>query len=323
MVSTFTPNVQIEEPARGDDVGTWDTPVNNNMTLIDLIVGGIATISLNNSNVILNAAQFECREIIFNSTLTGSVTITFPTSFKKSYEIFHTCTGSSAFTITLATTAAGGQVICAAPGEIVECVNDGTSLKYKNLGRVGSYMDFAGSSVPNWISGCTVAPYLNCDGTAFSSATFPQLATILGGTTLPDSLGRIRAALNQGTARMSSGQGGINGNTFLAGGGTDGVVLTVSQIPNGLVGNNSNNFNVNVTGTVRSLYGGDASGSIQVGGAIPGPTAGSGPTYATGFPSSGAIGSGTISIQITNTGNAVHSNTQPTYMGGLTLIRSG
>jgi hypothetical protein len=26
MASTFTPNIQLEEPARGDDVGTWDTP---------------------------------------------------------------------------------------------------------------------------------------------------------------------------------------------------------------------------------------------------------------------------------------------------------
>ncbi|MEH2547137.1 hypothetical protein V1283_003782 [Bradyrhizobium sp. AZCC 2262] len=28
MVSTFTPNIQLEEPARGDQVGFWHTPVN-------------------------------------------------------------------------------------------------------------------------------------------------------------------------------------------------------------------------------------------------------------------------------------------------------
>ena len=38
MASTFTPNIQLNEPARNDDVGTWDTPVNSNMTLIDLVV---------------------------------------------------------------------------------------------------------------------------------------------------------------------------------------------------------------------------------------------------------------------------------------------
>src|SRR6267154_3976478 len=130
MASTFTPNIQWEEPARGDDVGTWDIPVNGNGTLIDLVTGAIATISLNNSNVVLSAAQFRSKQITFNSTLTGSVAITFPTSFTKSYEIQNLCTGSSAFLITLATTA-GGQVICCPPGETVDCFNDGVNLKYK------------------------------------------------------------------------------------------------------------------------------------------------------------------------------------------------
>ena len=80
MVSTFTPNIQWEEPARGDQVGTWDTPVNNNGTLIDRVTGAITTIGLNNSNVVLSAAQFQSKKIIFNSTLTGAVTIFFPSS---------------------------------------------------------------------------------------------------------------------------------------------------------------------------------------------------------------------------------------------------
>src|SRR5712671_283737 len=176
MVSTFTPNIQWEEPARGDQVGTWDTPVNGNSTLIDLVAGAINTISLNNSPVVLAAAQFQSKSITFNSTLTGSVAITFPTSFHKSYEIRNICTGSSAFVITLGTTVAGGKVVCCPPGESVDVVNNGTDLYFHNLERVGSYWDYAGSSVPAWVSGCTVAPYLNCDGTAFSSATFPQLA---------------------------------------------------------------------------------------------------------------------------------------------------
>src|SRR5882724_5335614 len=117
MVSTFTPNIQLEEPARGDQAGTWDTPVNNNMTLIDLVAGAITTISLNNSPVVLAAAQFQSKGITFNSTLTGSCAITFPTSFHKSYEIQNLCSGSSAFVITLGTTAAGGQVIGCPPGE--------------------------------------------------------------------------------------------------------------------------------------------------------------------------------------------------------------
>src|ERR1700694_1424104 len=139
MASTFTPNIQLEIPARGDQVGVWDSPVRSDLTLVDLVVGGITTIGLNNSNVVLSAAQFQSAAITFNSTLTGSVTITFPTSFTKPYRIRNQCTGSSAFTITMQTTAAGGQAICAPPGESIECANDGTNLYFHNLDRVGTY----------------------------------------------------------------------------------------------------------------------------------------------------------------------------------------
>jgi hypothetical protein len=230
MVSTFTPNIQLEEPARGDYVGTWDTPVNANMTLLDLIAGGRTTISGAAGSVVLAAAQFQCKTITFNSTLLASITVTFPTSFTKSYEIYHTCTGSSAFVITLQTTAAGGQAICCPPGEICEVINDGTNIRFKNFGRVGSYWDYGGSSVPAWVSGCSVPPYLNCDASTFSAATFPQLAVILGSTTLPDRRGTIGYTLNQGTGRLTTALGGLDGNT-LGSVKTTQVTLSTSNLP--------------------------------------------------------------------------------------------
>ena len=300
MVSTFTPNIQLEEPARGDDVGTWDTPVNNNSTLLDLICGAITTIGLNNANVTLSAAQFKSKQLTFNSTLTGSVTITFPTSFIKSYEIQNLCSGSSAFIITLATTVAGGQVICCPPGETIDCFNDGSNIKFKNFGRVGSYWDFAGSSVPAWVSGCTIPPYLNCDGTAFSSATYPQLAVQLGGTTLPDSRGRFRLTLNQGTGRVTTGNGGMDGNTFLAGGGAPNQTLITANLP---AYTPSGSIVASAPGSV--FNGGGGVGTAGGGSAITG-----------------------IAITANFTGNAQGGTSQailivnPAYSGGITMIRS-
>src|SRR5882672_359574 len=176
MVSTFSPNIQLEEPARGDQVGTWDTPVNNNMTLVDRVCGAVTTIGLAGSNVVLSSPQYQSKTLVFNSTLTASVNITFPSTFIKSYEIQNLCTGTSAFTVTLQTTVAGGQAIGCKPGEFFDVVSDGTNIKFKNLGHTGSYWDYAGSSVPNWVSICTVPPYLNCDGTTFSATTYPALS---------------------------------------------------------------------------------------------------------------------------------------------------
>jgi hypothetical protein len=305
VVSTFTPNIQLEEPARGDDVGTWDTPVNSNTSVLDSALGAITTIPLNNSNIVLTGAQFQSENITFNSTLTGSVQITFPTSFKKPYSIGHLCTGSSAFTITLATTAAGGQAICCPPGETIDCFNDGTNIKFKNLGRVGGYWDYAGSSVPAWVSGCTVPPYLNCDGSVIASSIFPLLPLILGSSLLPDTRGRARVALDQGAGRISSA---VFSSSLVGGtGGSQTVTLGTSNLP---------------------PY--TPAGTIFTNGAI---TQG----FAAGGVSQAAVknGQGNVSnndgtvIPSTFTGTAQGGVSapvtviQPSYIGGLTLIRAG
>jgi hypothetical protein len=71
-MTTFTPNIQLTVPANGADVGNWDTvAANPNYTLIDSVAGQITTISLAGSNIVLNSAQLQSRELILASTLTG------------------------------------------------------------------------------------------------------------------------------------------------------------------------------------------------------------------------------------------------------------
>jgi microcystin-dependent protein len=311
MVSTFSPNIQLEEPARGDQVGVWDTPVNANMTLIDLIVGGVTTISGAAGSVTLAAAQYQCKTITFNSTLIASITVTFPTSFKKSYEIQNQCTGSSAFLITLQTTASGvgGQYVCCPPGEIIDVLNDGTNIKYKSLGRVGEYMDIAGSSMPNWISGCAVAPYLNCDGTAFSSATYPALAARLGGTTLPDARGRSRFALDAGVGRLSSGVSGMS--SVGTGGGSQSITLGSTQLPASIPYTDPNHSHTLNSGSL-TVFGGTNIGAY---------TGGANALFTQPVTAAAAIGI-TINPAGSGGGSGIVPTVPPAYIGGLTLIRA-
>jgi hypothetical protein len=299
MVSVFTPNIQLENPAFGDQVGIWDVPVDSNWTILDRVLGAVNTIPLNNANVTLASSQYQCKTIIFNSTLTGSVTITFPTSFVKGYEILNQCTGSSAFTVTLATTVAGGQVICAPVGEFHDINNTGTNIVFKSLHRVGRYWDYAGSSVPAWVSGCTVPPYLNCDGSTFSATTYPALATILGSTTLPDARGRSRFALTQTTSRITSAISGINGTVRGAAGGSESI--------------QQHNHTINDPGHTHSH---DATTTIGVAATL----VGAGGT-ASPVPSGGTINAAVTGISVNNTGTGTTQNVPPTYIGGLTLIR--
>lgn len=325
MASTFTPNVQFEEPARGDQVGTWDTPVNSNQTLADLIVGGITTIALNNSPVVLAAAQFQCKTITFNSTLTGSVTISFPSSFKKSYEIQHLCTGSSAFVINLAVTgssATAGQTVAVPPGVICEVLNDGNNIKFKNFGIIGEYMDIAATTVPNWIGNCTVPPYLDCNGAVFSAVTYPQLAIILAGTTLPDARGRAPYYLNEATGRLTSAGAGIDGNTIRAAGGTNGLNLNASHIPTLTSVNAAQAITVVPSGKVPVTGNlGDTIGSVPVPS-----TGGLDAPYnvsAHGWAGIASIsGNNSISVTYTNAGVTTIQVPAPGFVSGLRLIRA-
>lgn len=305
-----TPAKNLEQPARGSNVGVWDTPVNNNTGIIDAALGQITTISVSAGSVILAANQFQCNQIVLNSTLLANITITFPTSFTGPYTISHVATGSSAFTITLQTTA-GGQVICAMPGEVFDVFNDGTNLKYKNIGhRVGQYWDYCGTAVPNWVTGCTVPPYLHANGGTFSSATYPQLTAILGGTTLPDSQGRFRATLNSGTGRITSGSstGGIDGNTLLSAGGNQVRTLSSQNVPPSPVTDLGHSHPISF--------------GANVGGAPGNPTLAPPITPSSTGTHSGTVGSTTTGITVGNASPTNFSILPPAYIGGITLIRA-
>lgn len=307
MVSTYTNTKNLERVGRGDQVGVWDTPENSNWTVVDSALAGVTVIALNNSPVVLSPAQYQNNVIAFNSTLTGNVAITFPSSFIGPYNISNNCTGIGSFTITLQTTVVGGLAVGVPPGAFSCTVfNDGASIYFIGGDRIGTYWDYAGSSVPNWVSACSVPPYLNCDGSGFPAGVYPQLATILGTTVLPDRRGTAGYTLNQGTARITAASGGLDGNAIFATKTTQTVVIDTSNLPaytpsgavagtatngaslltNGIGGQNlaggtngfgwSNNPTVGpLTYTLNATF----TGAAQGGGSVPMPAIGTGTVY--------------------------------------------
>jgi len=301
MADPTTPNISLAIPLRGSDVNTWDTPVNNNMMIVDSIVGGTATLTLSNASVVLSPAQFQAGRIAFNGALSGNVNITFPSSFTKSYTIYNVASGSSAFTITL-NTAGGGQVVCCPPGQSFDIWNDGANITYHNFGPpIGGYINYGGIALPNWITGCSIQPYLNCDGSTFSAVTFPNLFAVLGTNTLPDARGRVGAAINQGTGRINSSNCGLDGNTRFAVGGHE-----MAQA-------HAHAYTFNDPGHTHQYYRPDTAGFSWGGGGNFGPSFTS--------PTDPAVTGITFNIQPYGAGNA--QNLPPTFMHGLTLIRAG
>ena len=305
MADPQTVNKLLNQPIPGTDVGTWGTPINNNFGIIDNSFGGVATIALTNSPVTLSPTQYQCCFIRFTGAISANIAITMP-AVGSFYRIINDTTNSSAFILTMGTTAVGSQSIGLPPNTVTPIFTDGSNVRFDCLPAVGSYWDYAGSSVPLWLQNCTVPPWLNCDGTSFSSATYPGLAALWAGTTLPDSKGRARSALNQGSNRLLSSNNGVDGNTFSAGGGGS-VTLSQAQLPS---------YNLPVTDPGHShtinVYnvgaGGGGAAEAQVAAIVASPQTSVSQTGIT-------VGSG-------GSGSAVTLAT-PTYIGGLTFVRAG
>ena len=229
MAEPQTLNSGLIVPNTGDLVGTWGSAaVNPDFVAIDGFLGGVQTVSAAGASPITltspvgytptpspGPTQSQNGVIRFSGALTGNVQITLPL---PGFAILENLT-TGAFVLSFRAIGAG-QVIAIPQGSCRHVYNDGTNVRFVNLPDVGVYWDIAASSVPAWISACTIPPWLNCNGATFSAATYPYLNNFLGGNTLPDYQGRAGYYLNQGTGRLTAGGAGIDGNTLFAAGGT-------------------------------------------------------------------------------------------------------
>ena len=71
---------------------------------------------------------------------------------------------------------------------------------------VGTIVDFIGATPPTG--------WLACNGATFSAATYPELAAVLGGTTLPDARGRFRVGASTTYPLKSTGGAAAHSHTL-------------------------------------------------------------------------------------------------------------
>jgi hypothetical protein len=295
-------------------VGTWDVPLNGNFGLLDTIVGGIASVATTGGITTLNAAQLQCGTISVGGSLAADAAIAFP-AVQGWWSVENLTTGGPALFVQAGSNA---QVICVPPFEITDIQVNGNVVKFRNLGRIGTFIDYAVSTVPNWITKCTIPPYLLCDGSAFSGGTYPQLAGMIG-SNVPDLRGRARAYLNGGTGRITSAGSGINGDAIFSAGGQQNIQLLQQHLPN-------LTFPVTIgdPGHFHVLNGGQGftvgTSSVGNGNASPGaagPAASISPqtdTKPTGITASVVLNGGAVSA---------FTNMPPALISGITMIRSG
>jgi len=145
MVSTYSPNKNLELPGFNDYVNTWDVPVNADFSIIDKAFGGVQSVSLTNVNVTLTQTQCQNVNVLLTGTLSGNVTIYFPASVAGFYIVRNTTTGS--YTVTLASDGGGGATVTAVQGYATLIWSNGTNVYLANDVVAGTGLSRSGNTV--------------------------------------------------------------------------------------------------------------------------------------------------------------------------------
>jgi len=208
MTSTYTTSKRIEQPANGDYVGTWNLPLNADMSTIDTAFGGYTVLNPTglSGNVPLTSstsgsppytvtAQWQPPNLVIGTSLTGTATLTanivyqLPSGVGGVWTIYNNTTGS--YTITFASLGGGTSVVLT-QGVRTIVVCDGTNVSVATAPSVST------SSPQTWTA---VQTFTNSDlallGSSTGYTTFTSANT--GATnytaTLPANTGTI-AELN-------------------------------------------------------------------------------------------------------------------------------
>jgi len=138
MVDTFTltTNKSLIKPDSGQYVGTWDVPVNADMTTIDTAFGGSTVINPTGvpaSTIALTLTQYRPPNIVFGISLTAAAVLSanlnyqLPAGVGGQWTIYNNTTGAYSITIS---SAGGGTNIQIAQGVRTLVVCDGTNVSF-------------------------------------------------------------------------------------------------------------------------------------------------------------------------------------------------
>lgn len=264
MVSSFTTNKGFDKPANGDYVDTWNIPVNADWDIADRAFGGTFSISLTNVNVTLTKANCQNVRVLLTGSLSGNVTIFFPSGVSGFYIVTDATTG--AYTVTLASAGGSpGLSVTTVQGQSTFIFSDGANVFYGDDMRLsvnaGTGISVTGVGTPT-ISLITPVSVAN-GGTGVSGFTANSLLVGNGTSPLvtiaPGTGGNVLTSTGTSWASLppSGSGGGITSISFQTG-----TAMGLSFTPS-LV--NSSGQTVVLDGTLAMGKGGTGANTIAAG----------------------------------------------------------
>lgn len=241
MTSTFTPNLGIEIPARGDYVGTWDTPTDTTFNTLDTAYGSTLSLGLTAGSLTLTKAQASNPFISFTVNLVGNQSVHFPAIAGKRLIQFSGTFSSYAVQIVGASDSIG--VTISGKNRFPGSPPLGIVVTSSRV-----YWEGYETSPPGTVINWTAAPqvlippgWLVCDGSLYSVTQYDLLFAVIGynyggsGSSfgVPDYRGYVTA----GADDMGTGPAGrLHNWTLNITGGEAAHQLITSEIPLGSIG---------------------------------------------------------------------------------------
>lgn len=113
MASSYTTNLHLDQPARGDDVNTWDTPVNGNSGILDNVLGGQSAQAFSSTDITLTVAQAAYFNFVCSGTLSANVKLILPATIGGRRVVTNNCSGAFTLKVLNGASDAGNGVVCA------------------------------------------------------------------------------------------------------------------------------------------------------------------------------------------------------------------
>lgn len=228
-MSTFTTNIDLEQPALGADVNSWDVPLNSNFGITDQVIGSSTTVAATGSSITLTVPQAAFHTIIITGALSGGFQLILPGTIGGRRYIWNQTTGSQTVTVLNGAGDTGGGVIVP-NGLLCPVILTGGQAYYD------SYQSVPPGVVFNYTGAVAPPGWLLTYGQSLPVSSFPLLFNVLGysqggvGANFNniDTRGRVLAgADNMG----GSAAGRLTGYTLGTVGGNQAITLSTGQLP--------------------------------------------------------------------------------------------
>ena len=233
MVSTYTPNLGLENPAPGDQANLWGVTENEGRTIADASVAGVLARDVSgNVDVTLTSAQGTTNEwvnwvYIFSGVLTGNINVNVPDGKTKPFLVVNATTG--AFSLTVKTTSGTGIEVEQGLNQLL--YSDGVDVQ---VGLPGVVIGTTDGEVPS-------NALLKATGRGYTGRQYAVPVTKVFATPLTLDLATDQEAVVTVTssftlANPSNMVAGESGNLDIIQGGTGGYTIaydTAWTFPNG------------------------------------------------------------------------------------------